>query len=235
MSSAPRVAKHRARMKARAELLTLLLQVPGVRALANELVAERNELANVLANDPLLLANALQQRELTGYATLQGAGRVAPTPTTTTTVESSPPLGEKIPTPPKGVLIPSPAPPARERDALIDAWADVFAEGDYRNLSDREFGQILKANVKLRNMAQRTDRTVEDMAQGIRTAARNWPNVKGARPMTIALIVDEWGSLVHGPQTRGRDNGRIHTQYLNESAAVKHAPKLQSREEYRRD
>jgi len=96
-------------------------------------------------------------------------------------------------------------------------------------------GQILKANVKLRNMAQRTDRTVEDMAAGILTAARNWPNVKGARPMTIALIVDEWGSLVHGPQTRGRDNGRVHTQYLNESAAVKHQPKLQSREEYRRD
>jgi hypothetical protein len=232
MSSAPRVAKHRARMKGRAELLARLLDDTATRVRAIALIDATPSLAIALANDPLLLANGLQQRELTGYATLQGraAPQVPPAPS------PSPLRGEEKQPPLPTTVIPSPASPARQRDALIDAWADVFGKGDYRNLSDREFGQALKANQKLRKMAERTGRTTDEMADGIRVAANNWPNVMTAnRSMSIAMIVDNWGALVHGPHTKGRSNGTVHTQYLNESAAVKHTPKLQSQESYRRD
>lgn len=226
MSSAPRVAKHRARMKARAELLTLLLQDPTVRALANELVAGRNELANLLANDPLLLANALQQRELTSYAASRN-GSVAPAPQVPPAPPPSP-LGGKdqlslLPT----AAMAEPSLRSGRQDESFERMADGFypaIKGDYSKLDRDSRGLINRSLAQLRAKMDEQGIPLEQRPDLISYGIRNLPNV--ARGKTPGNLVKHWMAAIAGAERNGRDGGTEVRRYVNQSAVVKHQPKL---------
>lgn len=117
---------------------------------------------------------------------------------------------------------------ARRRDEMIDAFAAVFAGGDYINFSEREFGQVLKACGQIRKIGDKAGRTARTMAELIVLAHGNWPNVMGQTRETPLGIANNWANLVHGPQRNGRSNGVVtnHHQTLYENASVKHQPKM---------
>lgn len=208
-SSAPRVAKHRVKQMARVELLRLLLQYPEVRALANELLALDSALANVLANDRLMLANVLQQRELTALPSPKGTApsvnrSLAPPPTTPTpgTVLASVPKPQRqSPSAPTGLTR---AAAAMRGDAHWQALEGAL--GPCRTNPEWE---------------QRFEAVEEFKAGGvtpqqISQIGNRWKSTMGRITMTARGMVKYAGQVLAGPQIGE------HVQTLYENASVKH-------------
>jgi hypothetical protein len=252
--NARRVAAHRLRQRARSFLLAKLLEHDEVKVLADALTERlanaSPELANALANDPLLLANVSQPRELTLANTLANApqvssGELAHAPAPLAHLPSEVPPQTPLPSSPQPAptglaLRPSDGTlrsaqgvegaPGR-RDPHFEALADALypgLEGEYAGMDDRARGQCARALQQIKRAEDK--RGVPDWQQPerIKRAVANWPNVKGSEPITPTKVAGNWTALTAGIQVGGRDNGTVrhHHQYLNESATVKHPSRM---------
>lgn len=153
-----------------------------------------------------------------------------------------------LPSPPKGgkvVLSKQTHIPLRPSDGASDASVEaddgndgphrlcfqavaqfMWPEGSTAGIAPRTRARTAVVAKLMREALTKTGVPGEEQADHIcgRLTAERWANTIGSVPKTIANLEKNWESVLFGADVNGRSNGTVrhHSQYLNESATVKH-------------
>lgn len=116
---------------------------------------------------------------------------------------------------------------ARQRDECFERLCDGLYppfKGQYDRLDPPTRSALNGALARIQAKMDAHGVPTERRPDLITYAIGRLPNVGGAR--TPFNLAKKWTECVAGADRNGRDNGTVRTRYLNETAQLKHQPKL---------
>jgi hypothetical protein len=114
-------------------------------------------------------------------------------------------------------------PPDECFERLCDGLYPGF-NGQYNRIDSDTRGRLNNCLAKIRAKMDEQGVPVEERPDLIVYAIKRLPNI--ARNRTTGTLVKHWAECIAGADRNGRDNGTVHTRYLNETAKLKHQSKL---------